>query len=42
MNSLSNQLLNNELIKNYCWFFANMAKGKPSPSLLQVNLNKIK
>ena len=36
INSLQQQLLNKELMKNYCWFFANMAKGKPAPSLLQV------
>ena len=39
INSIQEQILNKELMKNYCWFFANLAKGKPAPSLLQVIYN---
>ena len=38
LNSLPEQILSKELMKNYCWFFANLSKGKPAPSLLQVNI----
>lgn len=36
VNSIQEKSIERELLKNFCWMFGNMSKGKPGPSLFQV------